>query len=73
MDALRLKCIILFVDITSFDNAVTSYMMSQCCTCIGHMTIYYKRATNTSGGEFQSVHQFIRFNSVTQDPHVAGV
>ena len=40
--------IILFVDVTSFIDAVTSYMMSQYCTCIGHMAIYYKRAANTS-------------------------
>ena len=50
LDALCLKHIILFVDVTSFNDAVMSYMMSQCHTCIGHMTIYYKRATNTLVG-----------------------
>ena len=45
-----LKCVILFVYVTSFDDAVMSYMMSQHRTCIGHMTVYYKRATNTSMG-----------------------
>ena len=47
-DTLHLKRIILLVNVTSFDNAVTSYVTSQCHTCIGHMTIYYKRATNAS-------------------------
>ena len=42
-----LKRVILFVDVTSFSNAVTSHVMSQHHMCIGHMTIYYKRATNT--------------------------
>ena len=49
-DVLCLKRIILFVNVTSFDDAVMSYMMSQHCTCIGHMTVYYKRAANTSVG-----------------------
>ena len=49
-DMLCLKHVILFVDVMSFDDAVTSYMMSQCHTCIGHMTIYYKRAANTLVG-----------------------
>ena len=49
-EALHLKHIILFVDVTSSNNAVTSYMMSQCHICIGHVTVYYKRATSTLGG-----------------------
>ena len=49
-DTLCLKHVILFVDVTSFNDAVTSYVTSQHCTCIGHMTIYYKRAANTSVG-----------------------
>ena len=49
-DAPCLKCIILFVNVTSFDNTVTSYTTSQHCMCIGHMTIYYKRAASTSVG-----------------------
>ena len=32
-----------FVGITSFDDAMTSYVMSPHCMCIGHVTIYYKR------------------------------
>ena len=65
-DALHLKRIILFVNVTSFDDAVMSYMTSQHCTCIGHMTIYYKRATNTSvGGGFS---QFISSLGSTLSP-----
>ena len=47
-DALHLKRAILFVNVTSFNDAVTSYVTSQCHMCIGHMTIYYKRTANTS-------------------------
>ena len=65
-DTPRLKHVILFVDVMSFNDAMTSYMMSWHCTCIGYMTIYYKRATNTSI-------ELVRFNSVTRDPCVAGV
>ena len=50
LDTPRLKCIILFVHVTPFNNAVTSYVMSQHCMCIGHMTVYYKSAMNTSVG-----------------------
>ena len=46
--AVRLKHIILFADVTSLKGAVMSYVMSQHCTCIGHVTFYYKRAANTS-------------------------
>ena len=39
-----------------------SYVTSQYCTCIGHVTIYYKRAANTLVGGVlaycSSVHQF---------------
>ena len=45
-----LKHVILFVDVASFNDAVTSYVMSQHCMCIGHVTIYYKRVVNTSVG-----------------------
>ena len=69
----HLKHVILFVDVTSFNNAVMSYVMSQHCTCIGHMTVYYKRAMSTSVEEFQLVRQFVRLNSVTRDPCEAGV
>ena len=65
-DMLHLKCVIPFIDVTSFNDAMTSYVMSRCHMCIGHMTIYYKRATNTSV-------ELVRFNSVTRDPRVAGV
>ena len=50
LDMLHLKHVILFVNVTSFDDAVTSYMTSQHCRCIGHMTVYYKRAANTLVG-----------------------
>ena len=33
----------LFLDVTSSGGAVTSCVMSWCCTCTGHMTFYYKR------------------------------
>ena len=33
-----------------FKEAVTSYVMSQCCMCIGHMTFHYKRPANASVG-----------------------
>ena len=69
-----LKCVILFADVMSLNNTVTSYVTSQHCICIGHMTIYYKRATNTSvRGFLPVVHPFIRFDSITRDPHMAGV
>ena len=65
LDMAHPKHIILFVDVMSFHDAVTSYMMSQCCTCVGHQYL---------GGEFLLiVCQFIRFDSVTRDPRVAGV
>ena len=32
-----------FVNITSFNDAMMSCMMSLCCTCVGHVTNYYKR------------------------------
>ena len=44
------KRVILFANATSLNDAVTSYVMSQCCMCIGHMTIYYKKAANTLVG-----------------------
>ena len=47
-DVLCLKRIISFINVTSFNDAMMSYMTSQCCTCVRHMTIYYKRAMNTS-------------------------
>ena len=58
LDAPYLKHIISFVNVTSFNDAMTLYMMSQHHMCIGHVTIYYKRAANTSVG-------LVRFNSVT--------
>ena len=44
------KHIILFADITSLNDAVTSYVMSQCHTCNGHVTFYYKKVANSSVG-----------------------
>ena len=49
------KCIILFVDVTSFNDIVTSYVISQHRMCIGHMAINIKRAANTSEGGVSSV------------------
>ena len=42
-----LECVILFDDVMSFNDAVMSYVMSWCHMCIGHVTVYYKRAMNT--------------------------
>ena len=33
----------LFLDVTSSGVAMTSCVMSWCCTCTGHMTFHYKR------------------------------
>ena len=44
------KHVILFANVTSLKGAVMSYVMSQHCTCVGHMTFYYKRAADTSVG-----------------------
>ena len=60
--ALRMQCIILFADITSLNDTVTS----QCHMCIGHMTFYYKRAANTSVGG--SCLLFIRSSGFTLSP-----
>ena len=49
-DTPHLKHFILFVNVTSFNDAVTSYVTSQHHVCIGHVTVYYKRAMNTSIG-----------------------
>ena len=45
-DVAHPKCIILFADVTSLNDAVTSYVMSQHPVCIDHMTFYYKRSIN---------------------------
>ena len=50
LDMPCLKRVILFVNVTSFNNAVMSYVTSQHHICIGHVTIYYKRAANTLVG-----------------------
>ena len=73
-DTERPKCIILFANVMLLNDAVTSYVTSQHCMCSGHMTIYYERGANTLvGGFLPVVHPFIRFDSITRDPHVAGV
>ena len=65
-DMPRLKRIILFLNVMSFNDAVTSYVMSQCHMCVGHVTIYYKRATNTLvGGVFS---QFVSSLGSTLSP-----
>ena len=50
LDTPCLKQVMLFVNVTSFVDTVTSYMTSQHHMFIGHMTIYYERAANTSEG-----------------------
>ena len=66
LDVACLKHIILFVDITSLNDAVMSYATSQHRTCIGHVTIYYKRATNTSVGG--SCQLFVHSSGSTLSP-----
>ena len=61
-DALHLKCIILFSDVTSLKGAVTS----QRCTCIGHVTFYYKRSADASVGGSDLL--FIRSSGSTLSP-----
>ena len=52
-DMVRLKRVILFANVTSLNGTVTSYVTSQCHTCGGHKTFYYKRPADTSvGGSF---------------------
>ena len=50
LDMVCPKHIILFANVTLLNDAVTSYVMSQCHTCVGHVTFHYKRATNASVG-----------------------
>ena len=50
LDTALPKHIILFTDVTLLNSAVTSYVMSQQCMCIGHMTFYYERSGNTMVG-----------------------
>ena len=49
-DMVHSKRVILFADVTSLKGTVMSYVMSQCCTCIGHVTFYYKQSTNALVG-----------------------
>ena len=44
------QCIILLANVTLLKGTVMSYVTSQYCMCIGHMTFYYKRAANTLVG-----------------------
>ena len=72
-DALRPKRVILFLDVMSLMSAVMSYVTSWHCTCIGHVTFYYKRSDDASvGGSRLLVYLFIRFTFITRDPRVAG-
>ena len=50
LDAVHLKHVILFADVMLLNGTVMSYVISQHCMCIGHMSFYYKRATDTSMG-----------------------
>ena len=59
-DVTHSKHIILFADVKSLKGTVTSYVTSQHRMCIGHLTFYYKRATDTSVGVLAcclSIHQ----------------
>ena len=58
-DVVCLKHVILFANVMSLKGTVTSYVMSQHCMCVGHMTFYYKRSVNTSVGVLacSSIHQ----------------
>ena len=60
------KHVILFANVMSFNDAVTSYVMSQHHMCIGHMTFYYKRAANTSVGG--SCLLFVHSSGLTLSP-----
>ena len=67
------KRITKFVDVTSFDDAMMSYVMLPCHTCVGHVTIYYKRPQMPWLGELGSAQspetlewpRVQRFQSVT--------
>ena len=58
--------VILFANITLLNDAVTSYVTLRCHTCIGHVTIYYKRAANTLVGGSSLL--FIRSSGSTLSP-----
>ena len=47
-----------------------SYMTSQCCMCIGHVTFYYKRSANASVGG--SCLLFIYLSGSTLSPETRG-
>ena len=47
---LQARRVILFANVMSLKGAVTSYVMSQHHTCVGHVTFYYKRAADTLVG-----------------------
>ena len=66
LDMARPKYIILFANVTSLNDTVTSYVVSQHYTCISHMTFYYKRAANTSVGG--SCLLFIHLSGSTLSP-----
>ena len=68
LDTARLKCIILFADITSLNNAVTSYVMSQCRMCSGHVTFCYKRSAKTSVGVLACCSSFCQVRLYHQRP-----
>ena len=66
LDTARPKHVILFADVTSLKGTVTSYVMSQCRTCIGHVNFYYKRSTDASVGA--SCLLFIHLSGLTLSP-----
>ena len=42
------KALLLFLDVTSSEGAMTSCVTSWHCTCTGHMTFSYKRSADAS-------------------------
>ena len=67
-DVLCLKRIILFANVTLLKGTVTSYVMSQCCMCIGHVTFYYKRSADAWVGG--SCLLFICLSGLTLSPEI---
>ena len=66
LDTARPKCVILFADVTLLKGAVTSYVMSQHHTSVGHVTFYYKRSTDALVGG--SCLLFIHSSGLTLSP-----
>ena len=65
-DVVHPKRVILFANVTLLKGAVMSYVMSQHCMCIGHVSFYYKRSTDASVGG--SCPLFIHSSGLTLSP-----